>query len=758
VFSMSARKKTTINRGQLAAETPVLAWIGAIGIALFLLIFPFDRALFNGYELSFDEPIYNALIYSFFLLLAVGAYTLKGWKLNTYRGIMSIVIMLIPLVYTLASMQAVSSYYAKFMLLVSFLMAAFFLSGLYFGEHVRTRKIIEYGLTGSAYLIVLFGLLNLFGQTYYPHALWLAHDGYRLSSVFQYSNTYAGFLVAIFLVSAYYATHCTRRYAQLLHAFMLVPIWISFMLTYSRGAIVIVPIMIILIMPFLRFSRQIAYIATSGAAILISMLLLGKLTANADAIAMLVQPTTEKEEATISLFSSLPIQSWSLLIAGAAVMTGLVWLYHWKAADWLETKTSKLASFKWSFAAMPAAIVVLTGAAAAALLGSSAIRNLLPAKLAERFANLNLQQHSVLERFTFYKDGLHLSQDYPIFGAGGGAWQAMFEQYQNNPYWSRQAHSYYVGVLVETGWLGLIVLLGLLAAVFFLYIRSYIRHPERRGSHFIFFIFSLTLLGHSVIDFDMSYVYISSMVFLCLGAMLAPYGKLAFRKNEAQPSQDGKAAIRFIYPAAIGLLTIVLLFMAVDEKSAMQKFNDAYALASNPQASADQLIKAIDKSIKASPKHTDFRIVKADWLEQFYTQTQDKQYLVQALQSLDTAKSHDPFNRLVLLAQQRLLHEDGQLDAELDLLAEGLVKFPWSVDFYDKAITAHYNAYTAALLGSHSNDAAKAAEHKERIESIYEELVRRSEQLSALPAEQQQGRAFGTTESIEQVMQQLSNN
>jgi len=753
---MSASKKSKKTTRTLSSEAPLLAWIGALGIALFLLIFPYDRALFNGYEFSFDEPIYKAAIFALIMLLVAAGYSLRGWAFNSIRGLMSIAILLLPLMYWLASFQAVSSYYAKFMVLFAFLLAAFFLAGLFFGEHVHTRKVLEYGLIGSAYLIVLFGLLNLFGQIYYHHALWLAHDGYRLTSVFQYSNTYGAFLVAVFLISIYYTVHSTKRSAQLLHAFMLIPIWISFMLTYSRGAIVVLPVMIVIIMPFLRFSRQIAYIATAGVSIILSMLLLGKLSANSDAIAQIVQPTDTKEATTISLFSSLPLQSWALLLLGSAAMAGLAWLYHAKLAGWLEARTSKLAAYKWSFAAMPAAIVLITAAAGASLLGSSAVRSLLPDKLAERIANLNLQQHSVLERFTFYKDGLGFAQDYPIFGAGGGAWQAMFEQYQNNPYWSRQAHSYYVQLLVETGWLGLIVAIILLAAVYFFYIRSYIRYPERRGSHLVFFILSTALLMHSAIDFNMSYLYIGAIVFLSLGAMLSPFGKEAVKSKskEQAPGTASVSKVRYIYPGAISLLTIVFLIIVIREQGAINKFNEAYTLASNPQTSLGQVIPILDKAISTSPKHTDFNIIRADWLEQGYNQSSDVLYLQQAIESLNAAKKHDPYNRGLLLATQRVLLKDGQIDANLELLDDGLEKFPWTIDIYEAAVTARFDAYTAAVNNG-SSDEAQA--HSDRIHAIYNELERRVEQLSSLPEEQKQGRAFSITENIQNVIDQLNN-
>ncbi|MDQ8733032.1 O-antigen ligase family protein [Paenibacillus sp. LHD-38] len=747
---MSAQKKSKSSTPAAAADLTLLKWIGTIGIALFLVIFPYKQGLFNGYELSFDGAIYGAVIFGFVLLLVTALFVYRKSQHGSYRGILSIAVMILPFIYWLSSFQAVSSYYAKFMTLVFFLLAALFISSLYLAEAKLTRKTIEYALMLSSYLIVLFGLLNLFGQIYYRDALWLAHDGYRLASVFQYSNTYAGFLAALFLVSLYYAAHCIRPSARIIHAAMLVPIWISFMFTYSRGAIIVIPVMTLLLLPFLRLSKQIAYIIFMGLSALVSMAILGKLTTNADAISKLVQPTETKAQSPISLFSSLPLQSWGLLLLGIIVTTGLIMLYHTKVGSLLETKLVELSTYKWSFAAVPVATIILATVAAGSILGSSAIRGLLPDKIAARFENINLQQHSVLERLTFYKDGLHFAEDYPLLGGGGGAWQAMFEQYQNNPYWSRQAHSFFVQILVESGWIGLIALIALLVFVYGLYIRSFIRYPELRGSHFIFFIFSMTLLVHSAIDFDMSYIYISAIVFISLGCMLAPFsGKLTIERMKTKADRPW---LKIAYPSILAILSLFLLVVAILEKNALQKYNKVYTLAVQQQTSLDQLLPMINEAIAASPEQSTFSLTKANWLEQAYTQTSTVSYLDEALSTLNKARESDPYNRTLLLSQYRVLQAKGLFEESLAVIDEGVTKFPWDIGLYEAAITSYAKANQTAA--TEKND-TKAKEYADHINELSTEIKRRIEQLAALPPEQQQGRSFAFTPAIQNAIAQI---
>lgn len=748
---MIARKSTTRGVKPLqATNISIWSWIGTISIALFLLISPYNQALFNGYSFNFEASIYKAVFFGLALLLLTAVYLLKHWKLDDYRGMLSIAALLPPFIYWLGTFKAVSSYYASFTTFIYVLLAALFIAGLYFAESIRTRKLIEYALMLSSYIIVIFGLFNLFGQAYYRDALWLAHDGYRLTAVFQYSNTYAGFLVAIFLASLYYASHCTRWQARLAHALMLLPIWISFMLTYSRGAIVIIPVMVLAVLPFLRFSRQITYIVYMAISVLVSMILLGSITMKADAIAKLVQPTADKQADTISLFSSLPLQGWGLLIAASAIVAGIILLIEAKSVRWIEAKTTKLASYKWSFAAVPAIIVIIGAIAAGALLGSSAVRSLLPDKIAERFESINFQQHSVQERLTFYKDGLRLSEDYPLLGGGGGAWQSLFEQYQNNPYWSRQAHSFFVQVLVESGWIGLAALALLIGGAYWIYISSYIRHPERRGSHLIFFIFSLALLMHSALDFDMSFVFISSIVFLSLGCMVAPFAsKLSIARLQKVKLPDWS---KYVYPGIIGLTAVVLLVITLQNNSANQLYNQTMRQASQQGTKLGEVLPTLEKAIKRSPDQTTFSLTKASWLKQAYDNSKDGEVLAAALYTLEQAKKHDPNNRSIIAMQLELYQLNNQLSTSIELLEEGMNKFPWDIQFYDKAILAYKESISDAEA---KQDTESSNEYKARLSEIAQEVERRTAQLADLPPEQQQGRSFSLSEPAQEALQTL---
>ncbi|MFD0589831.1 O-antigen ligase family protein [Paenibacillus sp. GCM10027627] len=746
---MAAKQRATNKNIKGDSDIPLLSWIGAIGIALFLFIFPYDRAMFNGYEVGFERTINKGAIFAFLLLLAPAIYLIRKWRFNNHINILSIVVLIIPFIYWLASFGAVSAYYSKFMVIVYALLAALFIVGVYAARAQRTRIVIEASFMISGGIIVLFGLLNLFGQIYYRDALWLAHDGYRLTSVFQYSNTYAGYLIALFLAGVFYAVHSSKLKIRLIYAAMLVPVWISFMMTFSRGAIVVIPFVVIAVLPFLRLSKQIAFIIFAGGSVIVSMAILGKISSNAKEIATLVQPTEVKTSTPISMFSALPIQSWGLLLLAMALMSAFVWFYHAKLDSWIDGKLQKLNSRKWSFIFIPATVILFGGLVGGLLIGSSAVRSMLPQQLADRIANINFQQHSVLERLTFYKDGLNVAKDYPLLGVGGGGWQAIYEQYQNNPYESRQAHSFYIQVLVEVGWGGLLALLAIIAYVYFLYIRSHIRYPDRRGSHFVFFIFSLTLLAHSAIDFDMSYIYLAALLFISLGAMVAPFSdKLNIDRLEKSFSKPWQGKV---YPALLVSISCFFLFSVIQNNRAVTSFYGAINMAKE-QAPFQQIISQLDKAIVLSPDQTAFAATKVNWLLQSYEQTKDASSLTLALETIEDAETRDPYNRSLYVNKIKILKMDNQVEKLLPVVESALTRFPWDITFYEQAMLTYHDARTIAIS---TKDSDKEAQYEKRIIEISSEVQRRIDLLKTLPPEQAQGRDFAYTESMNTVLASL---
>lgn len=87
---------------------------------------------------------------------------------------------------------------------------------------------------------------------------------------------------------------------------------------------------------------------------------------------------------------------------------------------------------------------------------------LLPGFIANRLQGLWANQNAI-QRFAFFADGLKMFRLSPIIGLGLGAYGNGLNMVQSFYYFTYYAHNHYIQALVETGIIGLLLFLGLLA-------------------------------------------------------------------------------------------------------------------------------------------------------------------------------------------------------------------------------------------------------------------------------------------------------
>lgn len=151
-----------------------------------------------------------------------------------------------------------------------------------------------------------------------------------------------------------------------------------------------------------------------------------------------------------------------------------------------------------------------------------------------RFQNIWLQK-SMVSRAIFYKDGLNIFKDKWLLGAGGGAWNYLYRQYQSYNYASSQAHNYPLQLIIETGILGIIILISLVIFLIKYYAKYYKKIRCNNSSEenklgisginvhlcSIYITGIATLMMHSLIDFDFS----ESAIFLLFWQLIALYDR-----------------------------------------------------------------------------------------------------------------------------------------------------------------------------------------------------------------------------------------
>ncbi|MDK8181670.1 O-antigen ligase family protein [Paenibacillus sp. UMB4589-SE434] len=719
-----------------------LAWdkIPFFALILFFIWAPYQVALFNGQSSNFEPPIYLSMLFaSIISFLFFPSFYKETKEINT-KTIIILGAFLLPITYCISMFGAASSFMATNLTLIMCVYFIFFaITSTYLNKDSNNNS-IQSLIIISSYGIVAFGLLHWLNSVkwiqvslgwlipfdangLFKDAVMMTVDGARLTSVFQYANTYAAFLMAFLFAAVFYVGKSRKWWSRATHAFMMVPIMLSIFLTLSRGGLLLLPVVFIILLVFLKPHRQLMWI--------FHLVISGIVTVG------ILNPVTDIGLNVQQAFSTTEsMKGWAYVAVGSLISAVLSLALEKWVAPWLESKMSHLSNKKWGTFLFPIGGALLGASLLFIFMGTDA-KNILPENIQTRLGNINLVQHSVLERFTFYKDSMKVIADHPVIGAGGGGWGALYEQYQNNPYTSRQAHNFFLQYLIETGILGFVIFMTFLVYLFYQFIRSYIRaHEHKRESYFLYFIIALSILVHSILDFNMSYVFMGILVFIGLGGMSAAIDSKPFTKLSWNPTK-----VRSIYITALGLVSVVLLITAITFVSASNSFNQSVAAAGSSN-DYTQITTPLDKALGIQGHHPNYVGMKADLLSQIYKQTQKEEFFTAADSLLkDTLKSESSNKQLWM--QLNKLYSYKNMNKEIyDVYDNNKYRYPWDIEWYEQFM------HISSLLGSNSDDKALKDKYLNSVFDSLKHIQLGIEHLKTLPEGQLQGRKFEVTPKV----------
>ncbi|MCL0063376.1 O-antigen ligase family protein [Peptococcaceae bacterium] len=133
-----------------------------------------------------------------------------------------------------------------------------------------------------------------------------------------------------------------------------------------------------------------------------------------------------------------------------------------------------------------------------------------------RFNLAAIDWKSAFYRFDFMHAAFLMIKERPLIGWGGGGWEEAYRGFQQYMFNSTQVHSYFVQVGVETGFLGLIVILGIWLTFFYTVYGLYKKGFRDIAVLLTFIVVYLS--GRAAIDFDLSLSAITIVLMSCFGA------------------------------------------------------------------------------------------------------------------------------------------------------------------------------------------------------------------------------------------------
>lgn len=724
-------------------------WSISLFIILFLFTAPFNKGLFNGGLLQYENPMYYSILFGSIALLIVAISMFFSKKNPLDDPLLHIIVWLIPLSLFISSLSAASHTLAVNGVYIYLLLAAMFVLARYLTTQLHGHAILIYSLIGSGYIIVIFGFMNWFGDAsffgimnwsdvpdqvsrVYRDAVQVDSNGPRMASVFQYANTYAAYLTGLLFCTLYLLVTSNRKLILVVSSLMLVPILLALLLTLSRGGWAAALVSYLIVLLFIHTHKQILMLIYSLIGIVVTI--------------VIFNPMNELGNDLREMFSSSTYTiAWLILIAASVFITLITLILHRYCHTFIQNKLVNLSPKRWASSIIPFLLLLLGVLMGYLLLQDTPVNRALPDNLEQRIDNINLNQHSVLERGTFYSDAWKLYKDYPIIGAGAGAWSTLYEHYQNNPYTSRQAHNFIMQHLVETGTVGVILLIGFLIIVLFQFARTRLTSwnesaKEDMDPRTPYFLFALPILLHSTIDFDMSYVYIGAVVFLCLGAMTVGTKPILNLSKQTLLNKMNQ-----IYPVALVTLSFIMLVGSIQLLRANALHTQAIKnLKAAP--SINHFMDPLNQALQIREGNPSYTKTKSDLLYQLYNQTNDESYYTQNLDLINQTLQSEPYNLRLIDRKTELLLSKGKIDQAYIHVSHALTQFPWNVALYEKHIVL---AIQLAENEIKSEVWTKSQQYLQAVELTYQQLNHQIDHLKTLPDGQQQGKPFITTSTIE---------
>jgi len=187
------------------------------------------------------------------------------------------------------------------------------------------------------------------------------------------------------------------------------------------------------------------------------------------------------------------------------------------------------------------------------------MNRILPDSFYNRIYSYSLDRN-LDRRLELFEDAVKVIRDYPILGAGGGAWAAIYRAYQDQPYDSREVHNHYLQVWIESGILGIIAFVGIWLSFAAAFIRNCFKgraSPVRWQYWTATFLPVAALGAHSAIDWNFSMAAVGIFLFALLGAGRSLDQAAWFKKEGNKNVKSGKGLVIGIIALVLGLSLVI---------------------------------------------------------------------------------------------------------------------------------------------------------------------------------------------------------
>lgn len=286
-----------------------------------------------------------------------------------------------------------------------------------------------------------------------------------------------------------------------------------------------------------------------------------------------------------------PGQAWIWIIGG--LLGALAWQAAFRLLDRkiLAVWADNARRYNQVFAAMAVAVVI---AAAVWLPANTGVLD----KISD-----SDYLRTGFQRVYYIGTAWEMTLDRPLLGWGGGGWKEAYQSFMDYNYTTREVHSFYFQLGVETGFPGLLAVAGIWVSFLYLAFRLY-RSPENPAHRPLIWTLTtafLMIAGHALIDFDLSLSALTIVLWSIFGITAGlVMGASADRR-------EGKKYVPPNYfPAGAATAVAVIIFTgSLVLAQSHAHMNRGMALLRSQQTAG---VEYVEKAAAYNPLNADFRI------------------------------------------------------------------------------------------------------------------------------------------------------
>ena len=355
----------------------------------------------------------------------------------------------------------------------------------------------------------------------------------------------------------------------------------------------------------------------------------------------------------------------------------------------------------------------------------------IPDSLVRRFNAINTEVSSVSARVAFYRDGVDMIKDYPIIGAGGGAWGAMYFMYQSYMYWSTQTHNYFMQLWIEVGTLGLLILIAFIVLFLFALYRYHRKVSKKETGIILVAAFTagvFALLAHSVIDFDLALAAVSLMLWqLIVFAMILV--------NEKETFASKRYAL-----ITVGAIGVLVFFFSISLQSGY--LNGQKGVKYVREQQIDKAIIYFEKAVRRDPFNASYHMdLGRIYQDTAMVESDGKRHVVdreqfdKAEDMVKRALKLEPYNSQLYAHAASFMMRRGQVDISLDYIERSIKVQPLRNQNYQQKAQAYFQLAVSYLNAQRYEEGEEKLREILEIPSVMREINKRIERPISLNVE-----------------------